>query len=47
MARNVGCDAGASYQTYKPPRRMYAATLISPFECQCFALDQTHHQRQQ
>ncbi|ENG71692.1 hypothetical protein ECP03052934_5237, partial [Escherichia coli p0305293.4] len=26
---------------------MYAATLISPFECQCFALDQTHHQRQQ
>ena len=26
---------------------MYAATLISPFECQRFALDQTHHQRQQ
>ena len=28
-------------------RHQHAATLIPPFECQCFALDQTHHQRQQ
>ena len=28
-------------------RHQHAATLIPPFECQCFTLDQTHHQRQQ